>query len=71
METENKTDLEESEATNMEVSPGKKELNLEDMESVVEVPMEEAAVKSLGAMKKHHRGRHLAAGRHGEPKELT
>jgi hypothetical protein len=42
-----------------------KELNLEDMESEVEhweVHMEEAAVKSLGTIKKRHRGRHLAAG---------
>jgi hypothetical protein len=31
----------------------------------------EATVKSLGAMKQQHRGRHLAAGRRGEPKELT
>jgi hypothetical protein len=33
--------------------------------------MEEATVKSSGAMKKRHRGRHLAAGRHGELKKLT
>jgi hypothetical protein len=51
-----------------------KEPNPEDMESEVEhweVPMEEAAVKSLGAMKKRYRGWKLAARRHGEPKELT
>jgi hypothetical protein len=51
-----------------------KEPNPEDMESEVEhreVPTEEAAVKSSGTMKKRHRGRHLAAGRSGEPKELT
>jgi hypothetical protein len=49
-------------------------LNLEDMESEVkhrEVLTEEAAVKSSGAMKNQHRGRHLAAWRRGEPKELT
>jgi hypothetical protein len=51
-----------------------KEANPEDMESEVErreVPTEEAAVKSSGTMKKGQRGRHLAAGRRGEPKELT
>jgi hypothetical protein len=51
-----------------------KELSPEDMESEVEhreVPTEEATAKSSGTMKKRHRGRHLAAGRHGEPKELT
>jgi hypothetical protein len=51
-----------------------KELNSEDMKSEVEhqeVPMEEAAVKSSGTMKKRHKGRHLVAGRYGEPKELT
>jgi hypothetical protein len=51
-----------------------KELNPEDMKSEMEhqeVPMEEAAVKSSRTMKKWHRGQHLAAGRYGEPKELT
>jgi hypothetical protein len=46
---------------------------LEEMKAVVEhqeVPMEEAAVKSLATMKKRHRGWHLAAGRREEPKEL-
>jgi hypothetical protein len=65
--------LEETEATNLEVNP-RKEPNPEEMESEVEhreVPMEEAAVKSSGALKQQHRGRHLAAGRRGEPKELT
>jgi hypothetical protein len=58
----------------MEECLDSKELNTEDMKSKVEhqeVPTEEAAVKSLGAMKKQHRGRHLAAGRHREPKKLT
>jgi hypothetical protein len=39
--------------------------NPEDMKSEMEhweVPTEEAAVKSLGTMKKRHRSRHLAAG---------
>jgi hypothetical protein len=33
--------------------------------------MEEAAMTCSGAMKKRHRGRHLAAGRRGKSKELT
>jgi hypothetical protein len=37
----------------------------------LEVPKEEAEVKSSGAMKKLHRGRHVAAARRSEPKELT
>jgi hypothetical protein len=36
-----------------------------------EIPKEEATVKSSGAMKKQHRGWHLAAGHHGKPKELA
>jgi hypothetical protein len=36
-----------------------------------EVPTEEASVKSSGITKKRHRGRHIAAGRRREPKELT
>jgi hypothetical protein len=47
-----------------------KELNPEDRESEVthrKVPMEEAAVKSLGTMKKRHWNRHLAAGQRKEP----
>lgn len=47
---------------------------LEKMMAVAEhqeVPMEEAAVKSSGTLKKHHRGLHLAAGQCGQPKELT
>jgi hypothetical protein len=58
----------------MEACLDSKELNPEDMKSGVEhweVPTEEAVVKSLGIMKKLHRGRHLAAGQRGEPKELT
>jgi hypothetical protein len=58
----------------MKTCQDSKEPNLEDMESEVErreVPAEEAAMKSSGAMKKRHGGRHLAAGRSGEPKELT
>jgi hypothetical protein len=58
----------------MEACLHSKELKLEGMESQVEhreVPTEEAKVKSLGTMKKQHTGWHLAAGQHGEPKELT
>jgi hypothetical protein len=58
----------------IEVCLYSKELNPEDKESEVEhqeVPTEEATVKSSGTMKKQHRGRYLAAGRHREPKELT
>jgi hypothetical protein len=36
-----------------------------------EVPKEELLMKSSRTMKKRHRGRHLAAGRRREPKELT
>jgi hypothetical protein len=58
----------------MEACLESKELNPEDMECEVEhleVPTEETAVKSLETTKKRHRGRHLAAGRCGVPKELT
>jgi hypothetical protein len=51
-----------------------KKLNPEDMKSEVEhreIPTEEVAVKSSGIMRKRHRGRHIAVGRCGEPKELT
>jgi hypothetical protein len=71
--TENKTDLEQTVVTNLEVNPGKLEPNPEKMESGTEyreVPKEEAAVKSSGTMKKRHKGRHLAAGRRGEQKKL-
>jgi hypothetical protein len=57
-----------------EANPEKMELTPEMMQSTGEhreVPTEEATVKSLGTMKKWHRGRHLAAGQCGEPKELT
>jgi hypothetical protein len=51
-----------------------KEPTTVDMESegvLGEFHTEDAAVKSLGTLKKRHRGRHLAAGRCGEPKELA
>lgn len=49
------------------------ETGLQEMKTVAEhqeVAMEEAAVKSLGTMKKRHSGRHLTPRQHGEPKEL-
>jgi hypothetical protein len=64
-EAENKTDLEEMEAMDLESNREKMEPYPEKMESEVEhweVPMEEAAVKSSGTMKKRYRGWHLAAG---------
>jgi hypothetical protein len=54
----------------MEAYPEKTETNPEEMksESVHEkVPRKVEAVKSFGALKKRHRGRHLAAGRRGKP----
>jgi hypothetical protein len=57
-----------------EANPEKLETNPEMMQSVGEhreVPKEEAAVRSSGALKKWHRGRHLASGRRREPKERT
>jgi hypothetical protein len=35
------------------------------------VPKEEAAVKHVGALEKRHRGRHLATGHRGKPREWT
>jgi hypothetical protein len=58
---------EASKATYLKANPVEMESETEHWE----VPMEEAAVKSSGAMKKQHRARHLVAGRRGEPKELT
>jgi hypothetical protein len=48
--------------------------SLEEMECEwehQEVPEEDAVVKPVKGWKKRHRGWNLAAGRHGEPKELT
>jgi hypothetical protein len=48
--------------------------NPEMMQSVgehQEVPREDAVVKPVERRKKRHKGRKQAAGRHGEPKELT
>jgi hypothetical protein len=51
-----------------------KELNPEEIESESkrwEVPTEDAVVKPAKGRKKRHRDRYQAAGRRGEPKELT
>jgi hypothetical protein len=48
--------------------------NPEEMESESEnreVPKKDALVKLVKGWKKWHRGWKLAAGRHGEPKEVT
>jgi hypothetical protein len=58
----------------MEASPEKTEPNPEMMQSVAEhqeVPTEHATVETGKVPKKRHRGRHLAAGHHRKPKELT
>jgi hypothetical protein len=62
---ERKADQETREATDSEANPEEKQCEAEQGK----IPKEEAAVKSSGTMKKRHRGRHLAAGRRGEPKE--
>jgi hypothetical protein len=57
-----------------EACPEKMELNPGMMEAKVErqeVPTEDSAAKSFRIMKKLHRGRCLAAGRHMKPKKLT
>jgi hypothetical protein len=62
-----KANREKKEATDLKA-------NQEDMEpesEYREVPMEDGVVKPVGRRKKRHRGRHLAAGRRGETKELT
>jgi hypothetical protein len=51
-----------------------KEPNPEEMQSEAEhreVPKEHTAVKFVGGLRKRRRGRHLAAGRRGQPKERT
>jgi hypothetical protein len=57
-----------------EADAEKTEPDREIMQSVAEhqmAPKEDAIVKPVKGRKKRHRGRKLAAGRHGEPKELT
>jgi hypothetical protein len=61
------TDREASKTTDLKANP-------EEMKSESEhrkVPKEDAVGKPVKGPKKRHRGRKLAAGRHGEPKELT
>jgi hypothetical protein len=68
VEPETKTNQEKMEATDL------KELNPEEMESKGEhreVPKKVAVVEPVKGWKKWHRGRKQAAGRRGEPKELT
>jgi hypothetical protein len=50
------------------------ETNAEEMKPVTvheDVPDEEAAEKSSGALKKRHKRRHVGVGRRGKPKERT
>jgi hypothetical protein len=57
-----------------EAYPEKMEANTEEMKPVAvheEVRKEEATVKPVRALKKWHRGRHLAAGLRGKLKERT
>jgi hypothetical protein len=44
---------------------------MQSAEEHQEVPREDAAVKPVRGRKRRHRGRKEAAGRHGDPKELT
>jgi hypothetical protein len=44
---------------------------MESEEKHQEAPKEDAVVKPVKGRKKQHRGRKPAAGRRGEPKELT
>jgi hypothetical protein len=55
----------EANPKNMEKNPDKIKSGAKHQE----VPREEAAVKSSGAMKKWHRSRNLGVGRRGESKE--
>jgi hypothetical protein len=59
--------LGKAEATDLEANPEK--MQSEAMHR--EVPKEEAAAKSSGALKKPHRGRQVAAGRCGQPEGRT
>jgi hypothetical protein len=59
--------LGKTEATDLEANP--EEMQPEAMHR--EVPKKEAAAKYSGAVKKRHRGQHLAAGPRGQPEERT
>jgi hypothetical protein len=60
-------DQEASKTTELKANPEETEPEWEHRE----VPEEDAVVKPVEGRKKRHRGRKLAAGRRGEPKELT
>jgi hypothetical protein len=62
-----KTNQEKMEATDLKGNPEEMECESEHKE----IPKEDAVVKPVEGRKKRHRGQKLAAGRHGEPKELT
>jgi hypothetical protein len=58
----------------MKSHPGRKEADSAELEFVAmhrEAAMEDAVVKPVAGRKKWHKGRHLAVGRRGKPKELT
>jgi hypothetical protein len=59
--------LENMEAMDLKANPEKMESESEHRE----VPNEDAVLTPVKGQKKRHRGRHLTAGRRGEPKELT
>jgi hypothetical protein len=55
-------------------NPEKMEADSAELEAVAvhrRVPVEDVILKPVGGRKKRHGGRHVAAGRRGEPKELT
>jgi hypothetical protein len=58
---------EKMEATDLKASPEEMKSESEHLE----VPKDDAVVKPVKGQKKRHRDWHQAAGRHGEPKELT
>jgi hypothetical protein len=58
----------------MEPHPGGKEVDSVELGFIAmhrKAPMEDAVVKPVRGRKKQHRGQHLAARQHREPKELT
>jgi hypothetical protein len=60
-------DREARKTTDLKADPEEMETETEQWE----VPKDRAAVKPVGGLRKRHRGRKLAAGRRGEPEELT
>jgi hypothetical protein len=67
VEAEIKISLIQVEATDLEANPEEKDTVAEQQE----VPKEETAMKTFGALKKRHGDRHLAVGRHRKPKKQT